>query len=62
MFDKMKDFVKNHKKGVVIGVGSTLVAGLATLLLALNHDDCTNDDVYEIQSEEDTTEESSDEN
>lgn len=57
MFDKMKDFVKNHKKGVAIGVGSTLVAGLATLLLALNHDDCT-DDVYEIPSEEGTTEES----
>ena len=62
MFNKMKDFVKNHKKGVAIGIGSTLVAGLATLLLALNHDDCTDDDVYEIQSEEDTTEESSDEN
>ena len=62
MFDKVKDFVKNHKKGVVIGVGSTLVAGLATLLLALNHDDCADDDVYEIPNEEDTTEESSDEN
>ena len=58
MFDKMKDFVKNHKKGVAIGVGSTLVAGLATLLLALNHDDCPDDDVYEIPNEEDTTEES----
>ena len=58
MFNKMKDFVKNHKKGVAIGVGSTLVAGLATLLLALIHDDCTDDDVYEIPSEEDTTEES----
>ena len=57
MFNKMKDFVKNHKKGVAIGVGSTLVAGLATLLLALNHDDCTGDDVYEIPNEEDTTEE-----
>lgn len=58
MFDKMKDFVKNHKKGVAIGVGSTLVAGLATLLLALNHDDSPDDDVYEIPNEEDTTEES----
>ena len=58
MFNKMKDFVKNHKKGVAIGVGSTLVAGLATLLLALNHDDCIDDDVYEIPNEEDTTEES----
>ena len=58
MFNKMKDFVKNHKKGAAIGVGSTLVAGLAALLLALNHDDCTDDDVYEIPSEEGTTEES----
>ena len=58
MFDKMKDFVKNHKKGVIMGVGSTLVVGLAALLLGMNHDDCTDDDVYEIQSEEGTTEES----
>ena len=58
MFNKMKGFVKNHKEGVAIGVGSTLVAGLATLLLALNHDDCADDDVYEIPNEEDTTEES----
>ena len=62
MFDKMKDFVKNHKKGVAIGIGSAIAASFATALLVLNHDDCTDDDVYEIQSEEDTTEESSDEN
>ena len=58
MFNEMKDYVKNHKMGVAIGIGSTLVAGLATLLLALNHDDCADDDVYEIPHEEDTTEES----
>ena len=56
MFDKMKDFVKNHKKGVAIG--SVVTAGLAGLLVLLNHDDCTDDDTHEIQSEEDTTEES----
>ena len=58
MFNEMKDYVKNHKTGVAIGVGSTLVAGLAALLLAVNHDDCTDDDVYEIPNEEDTAEES----
>ena len=62
MFNKMKDFVKNHKKGVAIGVGSTLTAGLAGLLVLLNHGDCSDDDTYEIPSGEDTTEESSDEN
>lgn len=60
MFDKVKDFVKTHKKGIAIG--SVVTAGLAGLLVLLNHDDCTDDDVYEIQSGEDTTEESSDEN
>ena len=58
MFDKMKDFVKTHKKGVAIGIGSAITASLATALLVLNHDDCTDDDVYEIPNEEDTTEES----
>ena len=57
MFNEMKDYVKNHKKGVAIGVGSTLVAGLATLLLAINHYDCIDDDIHEIPNEEDTTEE-----
>lgn len=60
MFDKLKDFVKTHKKGIV--VGSVATAGLAGLLVLLNHGDCTDDDVYEIPSGEDTTEESSDEN
>ena len=60
MFDKVKDFVKNHKKGVAIG--SVVTAGLAGLLVLLNHGDCSDDDVYEIPNEEDTTEESSDEN
>ena len=60
MFDKVKDFVKTHKKGIAIG--SVVTAGLAGLLVLLNHGDCSDDDVYEIQSEEDTTEESSDEN
>lgn len=58
MFDKTKDFVKNHKKGVAISIGSAIAASLATALLVLNHDDCTDDDVYEIPSEEGTTEES----
>ena len=56
MFDRMKDFVKNHKKGVAIG--SVVTAGLAGLLVLLNHDDCADDDTHELQSEEDTTEES----
>ena len=56
MFDKVKDFVKTHKKGIAIG--SVVTAGLAGLLVLLNHDDCTDDDVYEIPNEEDTTEES----
>ena len=60
MFDKVKDFVKTHKKGIAIG--SVVTAGLAGLLVLLNHDDCTDDDVYEIPNEENTTEESSDEN
>lgn len=60
MFDKVKDFVKTHKKGIAIG--SVVTAGLAGLLVLLNHDDCTDDDVYEIPNEEDTTEESSNEN
>lgn len=60
MFDKVKDFVKTHKKGIAIG--SVVTAGLAGLLVMLNHGDCTDDDVYEIPNEEDTTEESSDEN
>lgn len=60
MFDKVKGFVKTHKKGIAIG--SVVTAGLAGLLMLLNHGDCTDDDVYEIPNEEDTTEESSDEN
>lgn len=60
MFDKVKDFVKTHKKGIAIG--SVVTAGLAGLLVLLNHGDCSDDDTYEIQSDEDTTEESSDEN
>lgn len=60
MFDKVKDFVKTHKKGIAIG--SVVTAGLAGLLVLLNHGDCADDDVYEIPSGEDTTEESSDEN
>ena len=56
MFDKVKDFVKTHKKGIAIG--SVVTAGLAGLLVLLNHNDCTDDDVYEIPNEEDTTEES----
>lgn len=56
MFDKVKDFVKTHKKGIAIS--SVVTAGLAGLLVLLNHDDCTDDDVYEIPNEEDTTEES----
>ena len=56
MFDKVKDFVKTHKKGIAIG--SVVTAGLAGLLVLLNHGDCTDDDVYEIPNEEDTTEES----
>ena len=56
MFDKVKDFVKTHKKGIAIG--SVVTAGLAGLLMLLNHGDCTDDDVYEIPNEEDTTEES----
>lgn len=60
MFDKVKDFVKTHKKGIAIG--SVVTAGLAGLLVLLNNGDCSDDDTYEIQSGEDTTEESSDEN
>ena len=60
MFDKVKDFVKTHKKGIAIG--SVVTAGLAGLLVLLNHGECSDDDMYEIQSGEDTTEESSDEN
>lgn len=60
MFNKVKDFVKTHKKGVVIG--SVVTAGLAGLLVLLNHGDCADDDAYEIPSSENTTEESSDEN
>ena len=56
MFDKVKDFVKTHKKGIAIG--SVVTAGLAGLLVLLNHGDCSDDDVYEIPNEEDTTEES----
>lgn len=56
MFDKVKSFVKTHKKGITIG--SVVTAGLAGLLVLLNHDDCTDDDVYEIPNEKDTTEES----
>ena len=60
MFNKMKDFVKNHKKGVAIG--SVATAGLAGLLILLNRGDCADNDTYEIPSSENTTEESSDEN
>ena len=60
MFDKVKDFVKTHKKGIAIG--SVVTAGLAGLLVLLNHGDCSDGDTYEISSGEDTTEESSDEN
>lgn len=60
MFNKVKDFVKTHKKGVVIG--SVVTAGLAGLLVLLNHGDCADNDTYEIPSSENTTEESSDEN
>lgn len=60
MFDKVKDFVKTHKKGVAIG--SVATAGLVGLLVLLNHGDCADDDAYEIPSSENTTEESSDEN
>lgn len=56
MFDKVKDFVKTHKKGIAIS--SVVTAGLAGLLVLLNHGDCSDDDVYEIPNEEDTTEES----
>ena len=60
MFDKVKDFVKTHKKGVAIG--SVVTAGLAGLLILLNHGDCVDNDTHEIPSGEDATEESSDEN
>ena len=60
MFNKVKDFVKTHKKGVVIG--SVVTAGLAGLLILLNHGDCADNDTNEIPSSENTTEESSDEN
>ena len=60
MFNKVKDFVKTHKKGIAIG--SVVTAGLAGLLVLLDHGDCSDDEVYEIPSGEDTTEESSDEN
>lgn len=60
MFNKVKDFVKTHKKGVVIG--SVVTAGLAGLLILLNHGDCADNDTHEIPSGEDATEESSDEN
>ena len=60
MFDKVKDFVKTHKKGIAIGFVAT--AGLAALLVLLNRGDCTDNDTYEIPSSENTTEESSDEN
>lgn len=60
MFDKVKDFAKTHKKGIAIG--SAVTVGLAGLLALLGHGDCSDDDTYEIQSGEDTTEESSDEN
>ena len=60
MFDKVKDFVKTHKKGIAIG--SVVTAGLAGLLVLLNHGDCADNDMYEIPSSENTTEESSDEN
>ena len=60
MFDKVKDFVKTHKKGITIG--SVATAGLAALLVLLNRGDCADNDTYEIPSNENTTEESSDEN
>ena len=60
MFDKVKDFVKTHKKGIAIG--SVGAAGLAVLLVLLNHGDCADNDTHEIPSSENTTEESSDEN
>lgn len=60
MFDKVKDFVKTHKKGIAIGSVGT--AGLAVLLVLLNHGNCADNDTYEIPSSENTTEESSDEN
>ena len=60
MFDKVKDFVKTHKKGIAIG--SVAAAGLAGLLVLLNRGDCADNDTYEIPSSENTTEESSDEN
>lgn len=60
MFDKVKDFVKTHKKGIAIGSVGT--AGLAVLLVLLNRGDCADNDTYEIPSSENTTEESSDEN
>ena len=61
MFDKVKDFAKTHKKGIAIGSVVT-TAGLAGLLVLLNHGDCADNDTYEIPSSENTTEESSDEN
>lgn len=61
MFDKVKDFVKTHKKGIAIGSVVT-ATGLAGLLVLLNHGDCADNDTYEIPSNENTTEESSDEN
>lgn len=61
MFDKVKDFVKTHKKGIAIGSVVT-ATGLAGLLVLLNHGDCTDNDTCEIPSSENTTEESSDEN
>lgn len=61
MFDKVKDFVKAHKKGIAIGSVVT-ATGLAGLLVLLNHGDCADNDTYEIPSSENTTEESSDEN
>ena len=60
MFDKVKDFVKTHKKGIAIG--SVATAGLAGLLILLNRGDCADNDTHEIPSNENTTEESSDEN
>ena len=60
MFDKVKDFVKTHKKGIAIGSVGT--AGLAVLLVLLNRGDCADNDTHEIPSSENTTEESSDEN
>ena len=60
MFNKVKDFVKTHKKGIAIG--SVVTAGLAGLLILLNRGDCADNDTHEIPSSENTTEESSDEN